>query len=256
MSDAARSFIDKQLQREPGHRLLGTFAAGLGQDWLPAWVALLGELDEATFERTDLRVAQTKLAWWGEDLASGMRAQHPLSRQLLATPGAAGIAPDRWRRLAETALQLSQQEHSPADWAQAGSFWRPLATCVAELEGGLFGRPVEVESVLLQCQRQRLWQSLLRQAAAPKLAPLAWQAELQRGAPAVDAWRGFSTASHAELAGEAGAQLPLHRALLRSIWQWRMPRLLRGVAPSQALAPGAAQLLWRSWRAAVKVARS
>jgi hypothetical protein len=203
-----------------------------------------------------VRVAQTKLAWWGEDLAGGVRAQHPLSRQLLATPGAASIGSTSWRRLAEAALQLSQREDSPADWSQADSFWRPLAGCVAELESRLFGRPLEVDSVLLQWQRQRLWHALLQGPSGHGLAPLAWQAELQQGAPMADAWRAFSQARRAAFACEAGSQLPLHRALLRSIWQWRLPRLLRGAAPPQALTPGAARLLWRSWRAAVQVARS
>lgn len=256
MSGAAGSFIDKQLGRESAWRLLPLFASGMQQSWLPAWVALLGELDEAIFERSDARVAQTKLAWWGKDLSAGQGAQHPLSRALLAAPGAAAITADRWQQLAFEALQLSSLEHSPRDWAESRSLWQPLAGCVAALESLLLGHPVEVSSVSLQWRRQRLWQALLQDAPERGLIPLGWQAGMARGETGATLWQDFAAAEAESLAVEQSARLPLHRALLRSQWQWRLARLRRGVPPPQALAPGAMRVLWRSWRAAVKVSRS
>lgn len=255
MSEAAESFIDKQLRGEAAYRLLPLFARGLGQDWLPAWVALLGEIDETAFERSDLRVAQTKLAWWAQDLAAGRQAQHPLSRALLGLPQAASMAAERWQRLVGAALELSQQEASPADWPSAQARWRPLAEAVAAVESELLAAPVDPVSVLLQWQRQRLWRAALGSRPESGLGPLGWQVDL--GAPAAaEAWQGFVGASDELLAAEAAARLPLHRALLRSLWHWRLQGLCRGAPPAELLAPSPPRLLWRSWRAAVKVSRS
>ncbi len=256
MSGAAGSFIDKQLGREPAWRLLPLFANGLAQPWLPAWVALLGELDQAIFERSDARVAQTKLAWWGKDLAAGQSAQHPLSRALLAAPRSASIGTDAWQALAHDALRLSLVEHAPRDWQEARVLCQPLAESVARVEGALIGHPVCAQSVALQWRRQRLWWSLLQEAPAQSLMPLGAQAALARGEPSADLWRDFSAAQADDLAVEATADLSLHRALLRQHWQWRLPRLREGLQPAKTQAPGAVGLLWRSWRAAVKVARS
>ena len=254
MSDAARSFIDKQIGREPAYRLLPLFAGGLDQAWLPAWVGLLGELDETIFERSDPRVAQTKLAWWGSDLAAGQRAQHPLSRQLLGAAPAARVAQRDWHQLAESALQLAMQEAAPVDWQQARLLWQPLAECVAAIEQCLFGTEVDPRLILLQWQRQRLWHAQLLQRPEQSAAPLAWQADLERAAAA--SWQTFATHSADLLAAERVAAAPLHRALLRSLWHWRLQRLQRGDEAVRLLSPSAPGLLWRSWRAAVKVARS
>ena len=255
MSGAARSFIDKQLGREPAYRLLPLFAEGLGQSWLPAWVGLLGELDETAFERSDPRVAQTKLAWWAGDLLAGARAQHPLSRQLLGAPAAAGIDPAHWQQLAEAALALSCEEASPPDWAAALALWQPLARSVADLESALCGIRVDPSLVQWQWQRQRLWHALLLERPEQGLATLSWQSDV-RGGSAARAWADFARASGTLIDQERGAALPLHRALLRSLWDWRLPRLQRGKPAAALLAPPPPVLLWRSWRAAVKVSRS
>ena len=255
MSGAARSFIDKQLGRESAYRLLPLFAQGLRQAWLPAWVGLLGEIDETAFERSDPRVAQTKLAWWAGDLLAGSRAQHPLSRQLLGAPAATGIDPAHWQQLAEAALALSRAEASPPNWAAARALWQPLAEAVAALESALCGTRVEPALVQLQWQRQRLWHALLLERPEQGLATLAWQSDVRSGS-AARAWADFAGACGELLDQERSARPPLHRALLRSQWDWRLPRLQRGRPAAALLAPPAPVLLWRSWRAAVKVSRS
>lgn len=254
MSDAARSFIDKQIGRESAYRLLPVFAGGMRQEWSPAWVGLLGELDETMFERSDPRVAQTKLAWWGSDLAAGQRAQHPLSRQLLAAPPAAQVSAQDWQQLAEAALRLALQDATPADWESARSLWQPLAERVALIERRLFAVEVDPQLVMLQWQRQRLWHAQLLDRPEQSAAPLAWQADVGRSA--ATSWQAYATASESLLSTERKAGLPLHRSLLRSLWQWRLTRLRQGTDAAQLLAPSAPGLLWRSWRAAVKVARS
>ncbi|MCK7593817.1 hypothetical protein [Pseudomarimonas salicorniae] len=256
MSEAARSFIDKQLGREAAYRLLPTFAPGLKQSWLPAWVGLLGELDETIFERSDPRVAQTKLLWWGKDLAAGASAQHPLSRQLLAAPHAARIGAEAWLALAQEALRLSLLDAAPRDWAEADALWRSLAERVAALESALCGVETSPQAVALQWQRQRLWHAMLLGRHDQSLAPLGWQADARRETPSARLWQDWSASNAAALDAERAARLPLHRTLLRGVWAWRLPRLLAGRPLHDGLAPGGAALLWRSWRAAVKAARS
>lgn len=255
MSGASGSFIDKQLGREPGWRLLPVFAKGLGQDWLPAWAALLGELDETIFERSDPRVAQTKLAWWGTDLGAGQRAQHPLSRELLGAAGAAAIDASSWQLLAHEALRMALVDETPGDWAAAGARWEALATRVAMLESALCGIPVAPACVALQWRRQRLWHALLRDKPAQSLAPLGWQAALARGDSISQLWQQFADAEAGNLAIEQAERLPLHRALLRCQWQWRLDRLRRDHGVAGAMPPGPARLLWRSWRTAMKLSR-
>jgi hypothetical protein len=255
MSDAARSFIDKQLAREAAYRLLPTFAGGPDQSWIPAWVALLGELDESIFERSDPRVAQTKLAWWGKDLAAGDNAQHPLSRQLLRAPVAAQVEIAAWQRPVQEALRLAQFDAAPRDWPEADQRWLPMAAEVAAIESVLAGCRVSTGVVALQWQRQRLWYSLLLGQPAQGMAPLAWQADASAGDDAATRWQAFVDSHRDALAEERTARLPLHRSMLRGLWQWRLARLLRGRDPASLLAPAGLPLLWSSWRSARRAAR-
>lgn len=256
MSEAARSFVERQLGRESAWRMLEPFSAGLEQHWLPAWVALLGELDESMFERSDPRVAQAKLSWWASDLAAGTSAQHPLTRALLAAPAARAIDTARWRRLGSEALAMSQAESLPGDWEDAAARWGVLAGCVADIESRMFGVDLPVAAVRLQWQRQRLWWAQLRGQPEQGVAPLAWTADSADPATRARGWHAFAEASAAAIRDEAGSALPLHRALLRSQWRWRLAALLRGRPPETLLAPAPLRLLWNSWRAAVKVSRS
>lgn len=254
MNGPAQPYIDRQLQREAAFRLLVPFAGGVGQAWLPAWVGLLGELDESMFELSDPRVARAKLAWWGQDLAAGAGAQHPLSRRLLGAAVAAGIEAAAWTRLAQACTAMTLVEPAPADWAGADACWLELARAVAAVEGGLLGQPVDPGLVAVQAQRQRMWRASLRDAPEQGLAPPSWADAVRDRSRVAAAWREWAQAHGEALARESAARLPLHRALLRTVWQWRLSVLLRGADPARAIAPPALVLLWRSWRAARRAA--
>jgi hypothetical protein len=246
--DAAETFIARQLAREPGLRLLPVFLPPAQRGWLPAWVALLGELDEAMFEVSDSRVAQTKLAWWGNDLAAGGRAQHPLSRRLFGHPAAAAVAAADWRGLAGSALALAMIEHAPADWEDARQRWEALAGQVAAIEAQLCGRPVAAAAVREAWQLQRAWSALRQRRMERSVAPLPLQAPALLDYPVHPLWEALAQQCDGFL---AAADAPsLHRDLLQAVWRWRLARLRRGRPPEQAAEPGALRWLWQSWRRA------
>lgn len=250
--DAAESFIARQLAREPDWRLLPVFLPAEQRGWMPAWLALLGELDEAMFEVSDPRVAQTKLAWWGEDLAAGARAQHPLSRRLLAAEQAAALPATRWRELAAESLRLALIEHAPADWAEAQARWEGLAHCVAGIESHLCGREVGTYRVREQWQWQRLWWALRQKRMERSVAPLPLQATALLDYPVHPVWEALARHCAYTLAGAAPT---LPRELLRRGWQQRLQALRGGARPEAVAEPAALVLLWRSWRSAQRVAR-
>ena len=248
--DAAESFIARQLAREPNWRLLPVFLPADQRGWMPAWIALLGEIDEAMFEVSDPRVAQTKLAWWGEDLAAGARAQHPLSRRLLAADAAAALPSARWRALAAESLRLALVDFAPADWADAQARWEGLARCVADIESQLCGRQVGAGLVREQWQWQRLWSALRHRRMERSVAPLPLQAPALLDYPVHPVWDELYRHAGGTLA-EPAPTLP--RELLRRGWQQRLRALRRGVRPEAVAEPSPLAVLWRSWRSARQI---
>jgi hypothetical protein len=93
--DAVQGFVGKWWQREPEMRIAATFWPAPQRARHEAWGALLHELHEAAFERSDPRVAEGKCGWWAEELAGWAqgRSRHPLGRALAPTAAPwAGLA--------------------------------------------------------------------------------------------------------------------------------------------------------------------
>lgn len=130
---AADSYVAKWLAQEPEMEAALAFT-GAGRYRAMLWGALLNEWLEATFELSDVGVAQIKLAWWGEALAqASTQSPHPLVRAFAQDTG--GIVPaTAWHDVAHAALELAMRDASPADVATLLATRLPLARALAAVE--------------------------------------------------------------------------------------------------------------------------
>lgn len=148
--------VAKAEARLPVLSILPVFVPPASRPVALAWIALLGELREALFERSDPRVTGLKCAWWAEELQGMGRgaARHPLGRLLASTR-----VP--WAEAADPLLALAVDDTPPADTAAASTALRPLATPLAAIDATLLGRPsidpALVEALVRHWQSQRLW---------------------------------------------------------------------------------------------------
>ena len=134
---AVDSHIAKWLAREPEMEAALTFS-GAGKHRAMLWGALLNEWLEATFELSDTGVAQVKLAWWGDALATAsVESPHPLIRAFAQETGAA-VSPTLWRDVAHAALELATLDASPADVSALLATRLPLARALASVEAALW----------------------------------------------------------------------------------------------------------------------
>lgn len=157
LEDGLRTSFAKAAAREP---LLG---AGLGfvppasRPAYAAWCALLGELRECLFERSDPRVSGLKAGWWAEELRGwGQGAwRHPVGRPLAAPPGLGPVFP----RIAAHLAAVAADSDPPADESAAFAALRPLAEAVVQGEARLFGSACDaatVDALATHWLRQRL----------------------------------------------------------------------------------------------------
>jgi hypothetical protein len=225
---AAASYIAKWQRAHPEMMLLAPFCAPAQRPLLEAWGALQHEFTVGMFETSDTRVARTKLAWWGADLAAGPAAsQHPLARLLLAQPGVASVAPAQWRQLGMVAVDLSAETRDvsvtlPDTLPAVTAF----AERLAEVEAAVFAAPSSSDAVALSARLDLL---------------------LRRGGDA----EAVQSAAVALLdSGPNSPPASLYREGRLAFDRWRLQRLAAGV-PLDAL-PGVPA--WRglllAWRAA------
>lgn len=129
----ADSHVAKWLAQEPEMDIALVFTAS-GRARL--WGALMHEWLDAVFTLSDPGVAQAKLAWWGESLASTDSA-HPLI-QAFRHEARDAVTASHWRALTETALSLSTLDASPADVAALLTSRLPLAAALVDIETALW----------------------------------------------------------------------------------------------------------------------
>jgi hypothetical protein len=226
-SGAAASYVAKWQRAHPEMLLLMPFCPPAQRGPMEAWGALQHELAGAMFDTSDSRVARTKLAWWGDDLAAGpVGSQHPLARALLAAPAAAAVAPAQWRDLALAAIGLSDAvRHAPGAAAPVLELdgW---AASVARIESAVFNARSTPDAV----------------AAGARVDLL-----LRQGHDAADVVQ----AASALLANSAvGRALPLYRAGRLAFDGWRLQRLASGVPLPALPAVPAWRGLLLAWHAA------
>lgn len=250
MSLQADAFVSKWLATEPALGILEAFLPAPRYRAEIAWFALQCEIDEAVFELSDPAVARTKLAWWGEDLAAGVAARHPLARQLL--PQAAAVEPSLWRQLALTAIDLAADDLVAADEAALNTQWRPLTEALAALEAALFAAPVAAASIAASWRLRRLRRALaggqFERSALPMNLRARWpQLPQWIEAGSAQAWAEISAAWLPELSRPTATA---SRRLRNRIDRQRLLRLSRGQRLQAVERPPAATALWHAWRAA------
>ena len=185
LPDDVAHHVAKVEARLPVLSVLPVFVPSTSRTVAFAWIALLGELREALFERSDPRVTGLKCAWWAEELQGMGRgaARHPLGRVLASTH-----VP--WGGVAGPLLALAADDSPPADAGDASAALRPLAEALAAIDAVLLDRaPVDeglVASLVRHWQAQRLWMG--RADADGARIPMAfWARHGRRRADSADA---------------------------------------------------------------------
>lgn len=129
------SHVAKWLAQEPEMEIALVFT-GAGRTRARLWGALVHEWLEAIFGLPDAGVAQAKLAWWGESLASTDSA-HPLIQAFRQDVGT-GVTASHWLALTDAALALATLERSPADVSALLASRTPLASALIDIEAVLW----------------------------------------------------------------------------------------------------------------------
>ncbi|MCU0951407.1 MAG: presqualene diphosphate synthase HpnD [Burkholderiaceae bacterium] len=107
---------------------------------ITALYAYCREVDDVVDEVTDPGVAQTKLAWWRneiEQLFAG-NPQHPVTRALQPHLEAFGITRERLLQVIE-GMQMDLQQSRYLDFANLKRYCHLVAGVVGELSAGIFG---------------------------------------------------------------------------------------------------------------------
>ena len=163
----ADSYVAKWIARTPALELALLFCPPSQRRPASLWGALCHELDESVFDLSDAGVAQTKLAWWGEELERGSRGEgrHPLVRAWFELPTARSVPAQAWVTVAHAGLRLVADERSPADSAASVARVQDYAGELSRIESLLFGRPTPPEAVAIE----RLVAHRLRDSAPARL---------------------------------------------------------------------------------------
>lgn len=242
-------YVAKWLRGAPERELALLFCPQRHRGLAMLWGALCNELDETVFGISDAGVAQTKLAWWAEELAHAAQgdARHPLAHGFFARQEAAAVAQAQWIEVAQAGLRLLTDDASPVDTAALLARHRPYAASLAQVEAALFGSEAAVDAIMA-AHLLRAWPT---QTSPSHLRwPLHLRARHQAD-PGGIAPPGMQRDLALELlpllvATPRGASL---RRAFAALDAWRFHRIARdGAKP----VPGRWQALWLCWRAARK----
>lgn len=248
---AIAGFVEKWLHREPVFVQASLFVAPAQRVLFANWGALLFCLREAAFELSDPSVGLTKSGWWAQELLAitQLRAQHPLTQELMAYPGAP------WAGLSAALLQsASNSDRSVLDTGDALAQMMPLASATVAVEAALLGgeanaAAMQLAAVHLLAQRLRVGQvaddagrvplqllarhqvsrnAIREGAAAAAIAEYARELLLAAPEPSASAplFRRMQWVSDRDLLARMSAGRPLrNKPGLRSVWQlWRAAR--------------------------------
>jgi phytoene synthase len=111
---------------------------------ITAVYAYCREVDDIVDEVTDPAVAQTKLAWWVQEvdrLFAGS-AQHPVARALAPHVGSFGITRVRLLQILE-GMQMDLRQTRYLDYPSLQRYCHLVAGVVGEIAAGIFGATVE-----------------------------------------------------------------------------------------------------------------
>jgi phytoene synthase len=253
--------VDAQLQklhaRRPELALQAIFLPAAERSRIALWYALQDEIEEACFELSEPFIAQTKLAWWADELTRGVAGQgrHPLVQALFDHPSAEMDEAALWRGLAEAGVQLVERDLAPSDIDAGLAVLRPMAAAIDALERRMFGgepAAAQIAGDLLLRRMLRAQAGFHAQARLPRnllarhgLAP-AHLAHPEHAAARAAFVRDFALALTQQLP-PAPARLARPRALQVAVARWRLDRLQGGDAQPQ---PRGVRLLLSLWAAA------
>lgn len=245
---AVAAYVEKLWQHTPELRVLLGFARGRDALLLPLWAATLGEIDAAMFDVNDPSVGLTKLAWWGEELASA-KPRHPLAHALIDLTTATPVACGDWRALTDAAQSLSGRHVGVDSVSGAIALWTEFAEAQCAIERRLFASAIGAEQLApLLGARRELGRAMRDVLTASTGSSDAASRMSHPGRAAASA--GTEAERFAALLALVPAQsLP---SLLwngqRHILRYRLQRLAGRAATATAITPW--RMLLMSWQAA------
>ena len=108
---------------------------------ITAYYAFCREVDDVVDEMTDLSVAQTKLAWWRQEVAQAYQGQpsHPVSQALMPQAQAFGIEARHLLAVID-GCQMDLDQNRYLDFANLQEYCHLVAGVVGEVAARIFGQ--------------------------------------------------------------------------------------------------------------------
>lgn len=245
---AVEGFVEKWRAREPEMALVEVFCPAPDRSLLRAIGALQSELVESIFEISDSMVARTKLTWWMQDLHSGERGRHPLTRAIHAAAGDRQLSPDLWLDLLRAALDLLESDHRPTRVEEAIDELLPFSGAWAAVESGLSGNSSKPSQMAFCLQTQRSLRALAGVFPERSRLPAPWTAS-----PDAERIRHYAATL---LEAAPGSESPSLTGVIRVLSaRARLRRLAVSADATQAFSLSPWTSLGLGWRAARVVQR-
>lgn len=108
---------------------------------ITAFYAFCREVDDVVDEATDVGVAQTKLAWWRQEVASSFagKPQHPVMQALMPHVGVYSISASSLQAIID-GCQMDLDQNRYLDFAQLQPYCHRVAGVVGEVAARIFGQ--------------------------------------------------------------------------------------------------------------------
>jgi phytoene synthase len=111
---------------------------------ITAFYAFCREVDDVVDEATDLGVAQTKLAWWRQEVARSFagQPQHPVMQALMPHVGVYSISASSLQAIID-GCQMDLDQNRYLDFAQLQPYCHRVAGVVGEVAARIFGQSAD-----------------------------------------------------------------------------------------------------------------
>jgi phytoene synthase len=111
---------------------------------ITAFYAFCREVDDVVDEATDVGVAQTKLAWWRQEVASSFagKPQHPVMQALMPHVGVYNINASSLQAIID-GCQMDLDQNRYLDFAQLQPYCHRVAGVVGEVAASIFGQSAD-----------------------------------------------------------------------------------------------------------------